>query len=498
MNSTKIKLAIGAISLVTMTSCSKNLLNLNPPDSIALGQSFQTVQDAETWDGGLYASLRGASYGGYIMAPDIQADQLNATIDYGNNYGGIHTWQGFTAGDYEISGEWSAYYAALANVNAAIAGLPTIQTTSTSDAAIVNECLGDAYLMRAYYYHKLVLRWAKAYDPASSSSDPGVPLVLKYDVTALPARATVSDVYKQILSDISTARVLLDGIEPLADDRTTFTQDAVLALEARVKLCMQDWTGAKAAADSVISTGNYPLITNQSDYTSYWANDDVSESIFQLNVSPTNEQPNAENMYMNYGVANNDYDPNYMPTQWMVDLYDNADIRKSAYLLNAQITLSGGATYTNVWLVGKFPGNPALQSAPAPQSNYRNAPKIFRVAEDYLISAEAAVQAGNAGAAIAPLNALRTARGIAALGAVTMQDVMDERTRELAFEGFRLDDLKRWNLGFTRNNPQNTAMLVGGANYLGQTQAAGAQKFVWGLPTNDITINHNLVQNPGW
>ncbi|HTJ13980.1 MAG TPA: RagB/SusD family nutrient uptake outer membrane protein [Dinghuibacter sp.] len=496
MNKTKIKLAIGALSLVTLASCSKNLLNLNPPDSIALGEAFQQVSDAEKWDGGIYATLRGNTNGGYTMAPDIQADELNATLDYGNNYGGIHTWQGFTAGDYEISGEWSAYYAAISTINAAIEGYPNIKTSSPSDVAEMNELTGDAYLARAFYYHKLVLRWAKAYDPSSASTDLGVPLMLKYDVSALPARATVADTYTQIMSDITTARALLDGVTGQAGS-IYFTQDAVLALEARVKLCMHDWAGAKAAADSVIATGNYPLITSQAAFNSYWLNDDPGETIMQPNISQTNERPNANTMYINYNVGTGEDDPYYMPAQWVVDMYDNADIRKTSYYTNTSVNFLGN-TYTNVWVVGKFPGNPILQSAPAPQSNYQNAPKIFRVAEDYLISAEAAVQAGNPGAAAAPLNALRTARGLAALGTVALQDVMDERTRELAFEGFRLDDLKRWNLGFTRHNPQNTAMLVGGANYLGQTQAAGADKFVWGLPTNDITINHNLVQNQGW
>lgn len=499
---TKIKLAIGAFSLVTMASCSKNLLNLNPPDSIALGEAFQLVSDAQKWDGGIYASLRGNSYGGYTMAPDIQADELNATLDYGNDYGGIHTWQGFTAGDYEISGEWSAYYAAISNINAAIEGYPNIKTSSSADVAAMNQYMGDAYLARAYYYHKLVMRWSKAYDPTTASSDLGVPLMLKYDVSALPARATVADTYTQIMSDIATARALLNGVEPDPAHpeltRVVFSQDAVLALEARVKLSMHDWAGAKAAADSVIATGSYPLINTQAALTSYWTNDDWGETIMQCNVSQTNEQPNAMNMYINYNVGTGHDDPNYMPAQWVVDMFDNADYRKAAYFNNTSVNFVGN-TYSNVWVVGKFPGNPTLQSAPLPQSNYQNAPKIFRVAEDYLISAEAAVQAGNPGAAAAPLNALRTARGLAALGGtVVLQDVMDERTRELAFEGFRLDDLKRWNLGFTRHNPQNTAMLVGGANYLGQTQAAGADKFVWGLPTNDITINHNLVQNQGW
>lgn len=494
MNTTKIKLAIGALSLVTMTSCSKKLLNLNPSNEIALGESFTQVSDAQKWDAGMYASLRGNTYGQFIMATDIQADQLNATQDYGNNYGGQHTWEGFTAGDYTISGEWSQYYSAIASIDVAIEGFAGIKPTNATDSASLNQYLGDAYLARAYYFHQLVLRWAKAYDPSTASTDPGIPLTTKYDYTALPSRATVADSYTQILSDITAARALLNGVTGSTGSKT-FSQDAVLALEARVKLCMQDWAGAKVAADSVIATGTYPLISNQADFANIWASDAGDESIVQLNASQPQEVPASENVYISFNSSTGFNDPLYMPAQWMVDLYDNADIRKTAYFLNGSVAIQD-VEYDNVWVVNKFPGAPYLQTGT--YSNYEQAPKIFRVAEDYLISAEAAFQAGNTGAALTTLNQLRVARGTAALGAVTLQDIMDERTRELAFEGFRLDDLKRWNLGFTRHGSQNPNMLVGGANYTGQTQPAGAPKFVWGLPTNDITLNKNLVQNPGW
>lgn len=494
MNTRKIKLSIGALSLLIIASCNKSQLNLNPSNEIALNESFEQTSDAQKWDGGMYASLRGATYGEYIMATDIQADQLNATTDYGNNYGGQHTWAGFTADDGYISSEWSTYYSALASINVAIAGYANIKDTTTAGQASLRQYLGDAYLFRAYYYHQLILRWAKAYNPTTASTDLGVPLVLTYNVNLKPARATVAAVYAQILSDINTARGLLDGVSGSVG-AITFSKDAAIALSARVKLCMQDWAGAKAAADSLISSGTYPLVTNPTDFQNMWANDAVNESIVQLTCSQPNEAPNAENMYITFNSATGDNDPNYVPALSIVNLYDAADYRLTTYFTKTTATFSG-VQYTGVYLVTKFPGNPALWTGT--YSDYENAPKVFRIAEDYLISAEAAFEAGNTSAATTTLNALRVSRGVAALGTVTLQNIQDERTRELAFEGFRLDDLKRWNLGFTRSNPQNTAFLIQGNNYLGQTQAAGADKFVWGFPTNDINLNPNLVQNHGW
>ena len=266
MNTRKIKLSIGAFSLLIIASCNKSQLSLNPSNEIALNQSFQQTSDAQKWDAGMYASLRGNTYGQYIMATDIQADQLNATTDYGNNYGGQHTWAGFNDDDSYIASQWSSYYSALASVNAAIAGYAKIQDTTAAGRSSLNQYLGDAYLFRAYYYHQLVLRWAKAYSPTTASSDLGVPLVLVYDVSLKPARATVAQVYAQILSDIGTARGLLGGVSGSAGSNV-FSKDAAIALEARVKLCMHDWAGAKAAADSLITSGTYPLVTNSTDFT---------------------------------------------------------------------------------------------------------------------------------------------------------------------------------------------------------------------------------------
>jgi hypothetical protein len=153
--------------------------------------------------------------------------------------------------------------------------------------------------------------------------------------------------------------------------------------------------------------------------------------------------------------------------------------------------------------VNKYPGNPALFTAAT--TNYAHAPKVFRVAEMYLISAEANANiAGAEAASLNKLNALRTKRGLSALsgitGAALTTEIRNERTRELMFEGMRLDDLKRWKLPMTRSNPQNTALILVGENYEIKTVPTGNEKFVWGLPAQDMLINKALVgkQNPGW
>jgi hypothetical protein len=361
--------------------------------------------------------------------------------------------------------------------------------------------MGEAYLMRAYLYHQLILRFAKDYDPATAASDMGVPIVLTFDLTLKPGRSTIEQVYQQILSDISQAETLLAS-SPGAQRATKINKDCVLALKARVYLCMHNWTGAVTAANALITSGTYPLINNAAAFKNMWINDTGTETILQLFASLPSELGNANSIYLGLNTQTNKYTPDFVPQQWVVDIYAAGDIRKAAYMEQKPLYIQG-VNYPNIWCINKYPGNPVLYTAP--NTTYQQKPIIFRVAEMYLISAEAAAQTpATESAALTTLNLLRVARGTTPLaglsGTALMNAIKDERTRELLCEGFRLDDLKRWKMGVIRKTPQNTAFLNPGPDFYEKVVPAGDDKFVWGIPTNDLTTNPSLVgqQNPGW
>ena len=489
-----------SIALLGLGACQKKL-DLYPYSTIETSQSFKSVKDALSWNTGLYADIRGRVYGAYDIPQDVQADYLNASLDYGNRNGNPHRWgTSFLADDGALSTAWSGYYFALKNINAEIAGFETIPATTPADIASMSKYKGDAYLARAWYYSQLMLRFAKPYEPASATTDLGVPLVLSYDLNAQPPRATSKQVYDQIISDINQAKTYLAATAG-TQGSVKFTKDAAAALEARVRLNMQDWAGAMAAAQTLISSGTYPLINTAAELSAYWTTDLAKETICQLAVVKTTELANTNSIYLGYSAANGKYDPDFIPTQTIINLYDAADIRKGVYFAALPVIVQG-INYPGLTLVNKFPGNPALWTAAS--TNYQQAPKMFRIAEQYLIYAEAAQRLGGANEALAltTLNQLRVARGVPALSGIsgtTLRDaIRDERTRELAFEGFRLWDLKRWHLGFTRGTAQNLGPIINGANFNQLSIAADDPKFTWGIPTNDLTINTNLVQNTGW
>jgi hypothetical protein len=496
-------LMVGGVSLLAMTSCEKKL-DLYPYDSIELSQSFKTIQDARAWNNSIFQHLRGRVYGLYMYSQDVQGDQLNATLDYGNRNGNPHRWDdSFRADDYTIRDVWQGYYSTMKNVNAIIQNMPNVETANANEAAEINQFIGNAHLMRAYLYHELALRYAKPYDPATADNTLGLPLVLEYDPNLKPARSSLKATYDQIISDINEAKTRLANVAG-EQGATRFTIDAAKALEARVKLYIQDWPGAKTAADEVINTGKYPLITDAADFQDYWHVDGYQESIMQMFISQPTETANTNTIYLGWNNSLQKFVPDFVPSQWVVDAYENNDIRKAAYFKQVDIQISG-TVYPNSWVVNKYPGNPAYFTGAT--TNYMHEPKVFRIAEMYLISAEAAYNMGGANEDQAQnrLNELRTARGldpVASTGAALLQDIKDERFRELAFEGVRLFDLKRWNEPVVRRDPQNEEYInvTPAASFHQLNIPAGHNKFTWGIPTNDITTNPSLQgqQNPGW
>jgi hypothetical protein len=493
-------LFLTAVITFTTVSCE---LNRYPYNAIETSQAYKSLKDATTFNNGLYASFRGVVYGIYQFSTDVQADQLNATLDYGNRNGFPHKWTPFLADDYTIRDTWRYQYSIIANINNFITNSSKFPVASDAEKATLNKYIGDAYFMRAYFYFSLVQRFAKDYEPATASSDLGVPLVLNYDLFLKPARATVQQVYDQIVADIAVAETNLAATNG-AQNSPTLNKDCVTALKARVFLSMHNFTGAVTAANSLISstTPAYPLITVAATFKNMWTTDGGTETILQLAATQPSELGNANSIYLGYTSATAKYTPDFVPQQWVINQYEATDIRRGAYLAQLPVYVMG-VNYPNFWCINKYPGNPSLFTGAT--TNYQHKPKIFRVAEMYLISAEAAAMTpATEPAALTTLNLLRSARGATVLAGLTGTALRDairaERTRELLCEGFRLDDLKRWNLGFSRLAPQLLGPINIGADFNQKVVAAGDPKFVWAIPANDITTNPNIAnqQNPGW
>jgi len=464
-----------------------------PASSIDQSQSFQTVSDADKLVRGAYATWRGLMYGSYQMLSDVQSDLLHATVAYGNRNGNYYNWN-FTSADTSLP--WAGLYYFIANLNNIINNIDNVTPKDDNEKTQLANLKGEAYLMRAYAYHVLVQRYAKDYEPETAATDLGVPLVLEYDITLKPSRATVEAIYNHIVNDLTEAKKLINATKNDVIP-TRVTDDVVTALEARVYLCMHKWNEAASAANSLINKKTYPLDDTVDAFKAMWVDDNSKEIIMQLFLSDV-ESVNQNSTYLGYSNGTKKYTPDYVPEKWVYDLFDAKDIRKTVYFKTDILDILG-TDYTGIYMINKYPRTERFSAS----GDYQHSPIIFRIAEMYLISAEAAAQSTlTEGAALSTLNALREKRGLDALnglwGETLMNEIRNERTRELLCEGFRLDDLKRWKLGIKRSQAQDATIIT--PSSINLEKLVGDNKFVLAIPREDIMTNPNLKgqQNPGW
>ncbi len=494
----KIVKLIGLFSLVfVFFSCEMDLV---PTDAIELADGFKTFEDAGNFANGLNSKFRRIHYGFFSYTTEVQGDMFNAGPDFGNRNGSPHRLDAsFTPADYNLRDVWRPTYNLIMETNNFLANIALIDVEDENKAK-VNEFKGNAHFYRAFAYHELVRRFAKSYDPATAETDLGVPLVLVYSVIGKPARATVAEVYAQIEFDIEKAAEFLSSKSGKVRS-TVPTIDAVNALDARVKFYMHKYAEAATIANNLITSGKYTLATDDAEMTKEFVEDNGTESIMQMGATLTEWGGSANDIYLNYVNATSRYRPDFIPTQTCIDMYDATDIRRTNWFIEFPVKFSVGET--DLTLFAKYPGNPDLFTAPS--RNYRHKVKVFRIAEMYLIRAEALLSqpAPNAGDALVALNELQTARKATLSTVANMDEVKKEWAKETIGEGFRVDCLRRWKDGFSGRAPQDIdyVQVAPKSDYIEIVVNPNNDKWpklTWAMPQSDISVNANLVQNPGW
>lgn len=511
-----ITVAVG-LSLALISSCD---LTRNPKELTAREGSLENVTDISRRETSIMSRFRDMQGGIYEVVQDLQADQISITTNQANHYQASLSWDAATTSDYDRRDVWVGYYQGIGAVNEVLEVAPNIKP-GKGEEETYNTLLGTLYFMRGYMYANLALRYGTPYKAATASSDLCVPLILKLNYTERPGRATNEAVYDQIFNkDLAKAKELL-AARPGKAMSDEVTVDAVTALEARTRLYMSDWSKALAAAKSLIDSKRYPLVEpTESNFVDMWLHDTSSEEILMVYASRPDETTWI-NPY--FGAATDKTRdgnkdgfkgvnfPSYLPTQEVLDLFEDKDLRKGVYF-EKQVCNIKDNIY-DFYVISKRKGNPKFAQTVNPSftfwggylPNSMHTPKVFRIAEQYLIAAEAAYNLGQTAEALGYINELRVSRGLdrsTASSQDLLKLIQDERTRELAFEGFRLWDLRRWNLPVVRDNPQLAA--DGTTDHLKQNSfrkyEANDYRMVWPIPANDINTNETIrpQQNPGW
>ncbi|MDY3090825.1 MAG: RagB/SusD family nutrient uptake outer membrane protein [Porphyromonas sp.] len=509
-------------------------LDREPEDYVPFEKSYLNLQDAKKWDNGIYSTLRGKFGGGYILPQEVQADMLTPHAAYNGLYSKFYDW-GFKPEQEELKAIYHSYYAALIDANIVLESAPKLQLNA-EDKRQLEVYMGNAYFARAFYHFSLALRWGMPYKAESASTDLCIPIRTEaFDLTK-PQRATNEITYKLILEDLDKAEQLLASVVTKEGNKE-ISADAARALRARVYLYMGRWEDALKTSEELIKTGRYPLIAplaadgkdpegENNPFVQMWHYDNGKEQIWMPYVERPNEIPTTTNLYgadldtynyfANLGATPTNYNkPPYLPAGPIVyEYFKDNDRRNAAYLEYTTTTVSDRNQTAEIFVISKFKGNPRHSTLTSTQwggyvPNGIAAPKPFRIAEQYLIAAEAAEATSNADAAKKYLNELRSSRGLAtteAMGEELRKEIRDERARELAYEGFRLWDLRRWGMSIQPRVRQGTHAQHTVSGYffadgveLTQTIEPEHHKWVWPFPQDEIAqVNKRLVQNPGW
>jgi hypothetical protein len=468
MNKYKLYFTLMVAAGLVLGSCSKSFIDKTPAGALPTGVALDTSTLLQSDLNGLYAELRNVDQYGrdFPILGDLMADNIWLQDRNSGRY--VAQWEYNTpVADGVALSMWSESYNGILDANEII-------DANASGAAVTQ---AQAYALRALLYFKLVNIYGGPY--TSDSTGLGVPLVLHYNVNSLPGRATVAQVYAQIVSDLQTAM----QNAPAYQSSVFISYYAIEGLLARVYMYMGDYTDAYNAAADVVKNGPFMLVT-PATLTAFWANagvqTDAVEVMFEIDCDPVNNNGTDD-----LGAF---YEHGYQDVYCSLGL----DTLYSATDARGQLLVSGQtAAGVPAIVVNKYPN--ALNTD-------KDNLKVIRLAEVYLIAAECANRLGNDGVAQGYLNALMAQRdpaftGYTDIGAALLNDIVTERRKELAFEGDRFYDLQRLGQTINRGN-DNGADPTGD----GLSIPFGNFERLMPIPQQEILRNPTIAgqQNPGY
>lgn len=490
-------IALAGVMLFSASACKKAL---SPELTYAIESSrLKNITDFERVLNGAYAFMRNDGYYrfGYTAGGDVGTDNMIETTSSLGNNRSLAQWF-YSSGSSGVARLWSSPYQVINQANAVLDNIDNLAETAPGQK---NRIRGQALALRALAHFDLMRYFAVEYDRNSPAL--GVAIKTKSEAS-FPARSTVKECYDFIYKDLTDAEVLLEEVDITINPnnrRIKLDINGVRAIRARVSLYAKEWADAKEYADKVINESGINLgsisggvgltsgtIGNTTSFQSVWFNDlnSGAETIFAVafNVgqgSPGNIPLDGVNAF----TVSNDWRSLFTGTPTNDVRYNVTYNPSASPAANSYLKFSGRFNGTSI----ARDGNVDV--------------KVFRVAEMYLISAEANFNLGNDADARTAIRTLRTNRisgysaGTDAIGDI-LGAIQLERRKELIGEGHRWFDAKRYGLGFDRGAAPGDGDCPSTApNCIIE---AGDYRFVYPIPLAEIQANTAMKsqQNPGW
>lgn len=530
---------IAVLSTLLVGGCSESFLDSEPIVELTSGNFYKTKRDAELAINGCYDGIQ-VLYSNGVALPvlsEVLSDNTFGATGKTDNY----SYQLFDEFDLQrspadvdvLNGNWEAYYAAIFRCNSLLVKMDQIDWEG--DTTYMHSIESQARFLRAYAYFDMVRIWEK------------VPLVTVPTNENVPQAKPV-DVYKVIAQDLAFASE--NGSETVEPGK--INKWAAKALLARVYLF---YTGLYNASDlagvvtkaqvlagleEVISSGNYGLVE---EFKNLWpaASSKTAESGVGLETTYAGKD-NKETLFaIKYNITS-DYDGNTDGNQWLVmmglrtqnfvpygkgwgactvlkslyDAYEDDDARKEASIIaideegldfdnsdQREYTGYSNKKYTPLSAIFEDENGTKTVKDVAEGNGATN----FMIGQfqDYVVMryADVLLMAAELGSANAQ-SYFDEVRGRAGLGskAPTVENIMQERRLEFAFEGIRYWDLLRQGLDVAANTiALNTTVLNGGleaSKIISKQNILDTRGFQI-IPQTQISRSGGLLlQNEGW
>lgn len=513
------RIILALMAMLAFTRCNDDFLELSSPTQIAEDNFWTSESDAFLALNAVYSSLQSRSiYGGNLNG----WQGIPGFDNLGDNAFNQFKWEGpglFMEGTIDpangpFGAVWTGLYQGIARANSVIKNVEDISEDLIPKAR--KEALaGQAYFLRALFYFNLAVYFED------------VPLITKPQTLeeAYVPKSPYAEVTAQIVEDLKFAIASLPASHP-ADLYGYATKGAALALLARVQLynkVYQGEFGVLSLTEQLMGLG-YSL---HPDYAQLFteAGEKSPEIVFSVRFLRQDNTSNGEifsGTFLGTPKVDQRPMPNLVRDYYCTDglpitqspLYNAANQRANRdpralatfhfvgdqWLDNPVRVLAAGNSPTGYGMKKYIRRGPdALGnavSAEGSQDFY-----VIRYADVLLMRAEAMAETGDVSGAAQLVNQVRARVNMPPVeqveGAVDqsqmIQIVRHERRVELALEGLRFMDLKRWGImqeAFERAD----ADPVAGYN----PQYLGRKSEVFPIPQSEIDVNPNLTQHPAW
>ena len=510
------KIFILAISTFVIGSLSESCtkLDLKPYSAEKSSSFYQTPDQLAAGVAPAYTALQNLPDGNVYQMNEVTSDEIIVPTR-GNDWYDGGNWQSLWLHKFKpdvvVDGSWSDLNGGIGKVNFILNVLSNLPSKPSNYNAVVAELK----VLRAYYLFQFMDMFGN------------VPLVTDYNTDpGKVGQQTQAQVYAFLESELTTNIPLLTTTV----DKTTYgkmTQYggymilAKLYLNAQVYTGTAHWDKAITALNQVISSNKYSLTPNYFDNFSLTNRSSSTENILVVPFDNVNIGGNNWEMQTlhyqsqaTFGLSGQPWN-GFCSTADVVNKYAVGDGRKAQFLVGQQYAADKVTPLKDTQTGLSLIFDPALLTTISSSAdafrlagarNIKYAPQsgtagsqsedmvLFRLADAYLMLAEASMHNGDNATALTYVNKVRARAGATAFASadLTWQSLLDERSRELMWEGWRRNDLIRFQVA----NP--TVHYFTGARTPSKTDDGDTHTFIFPIPSPELSSNPNLKQNPGY